>query len=342
MKVVSPAPRDVWNEIVATDPDALAEHTPAWLDAMASVSGYRDASRLYSFEDGRRFVLPLARRGSGSIAPQSGYPNGWGIGGIVGAGLDHSAVSSIMADLDSHGSLYTHIRPNPLQADHWNAANLGSARVIPRRAHVIDLSGGAEATYQRFHKSGRTGVKRSVKAGVEVRTFVGGEHLDVYFRDLYLPSVERWAARQREPLALARFRSRRRDPFEKLHTIALTLGTAFRLYVAFVEGQPAAGTIVLFGSSAHKTRAALDYDVARNTSAAYAAEWAAIQDACQAGCAWYQMGESGQNTSLSEYKERFGAEALDYAEYRMERLPLLAVDAACRSVVKRAIGFRDV
>jgi hypothetical protein len=105
---------------------------------------------------------------------------------------------------------------------------------------------------------------------------------------------------------------------------------------------PAAANIVLWGpTNAHATRGALDYDVGAKTNAAYAAEWAAIRDACDAGFSSYHMGETGQNQSLADYKERFGARGLDYNEYRLERVPLLALDKALRTTVKRLIGFKD-
>ena len=47
------------------------------------------------------------------------------------------------------------------------------------------------------------------------------------------------------------------------------------------------------------------------------------------------------SASLSDYKERFGARPHDYPELRIERIPVTAVDRAARSVVKRAIGFRE-
>ena len=338
---LSPAPRAAWDEIVGADPDALIEHTPMWLDAIRTAGNFRDASRLYRLDDGRRFVLPMVRR-LPAPAPRSGFASGWGIGGLVGPGLDAGAVSEIVTDLTSDQALYTHIRPNPIQASIWAEADTAGALAVPRRAHVIDLSGGAEATWARFRNSGRRGTRTAERMGVVVTTHLGGDMLDVYYNKLYLRSVERWAGRQREPLALARFRASRRDPLTKLQAIAQTLGPAFRLYLASVDGEPAAGNIVLSGpQNAHSTRAALNYSLASKTKAAYAADWAAIRDACDAGFKWYHLGESGQNQSLGEYKERFGARPIDYSEYRIERLPVLAVDNALRSTAKLLIGFKD-
>lgn len=337
---ISPAPRHEWNELVLADRDAVTEQTPVWMDALAAAGGFRDASRLYRFGDGRRFVLPLVRRSG--YGPRTGFGTGWGIGGIVGADLDSSAVTSIVADLREDRAVYSHVRPNPLQQRAWSEANTVPAKPITRRAHLVDLGGGIDETHDRFRRSGQRGVRLAERAGVEVTTHLAGEALDQYYERLYLPSIQRWAARQHEPLALARVRATRRDPLAKLQKIAATLGDSFRLYLGWVEGELAVGNVVVAGPhNSHATRGAMNYDLAGKSRASYAADWAAIRDACAAGHRWYQMGESGENQSLAAYKERFGATAVDYNEYRVERLPLLEIDAGLRTAAKKLIGFRD-
>ena len=60
--VCSPVPREVWREVQAADPASLPEHRPEWVDAICAAGQFSDASRLYSFPDGRRFV-PGASKG---------------------------------------------------------------------------------------------------------------------------------------------------------------------------------------------------------------------------------------------------------------------------------------
>ena len=62
MQVVTPAPRPLWRRLFDADTEALADHSPEWIDAMCDDGRYADASRLYELPDGRRFVLPLTRR----------------------------------------------------------------------------------------------------------------------------------------------------------------------------------------------------------------------------------------------------------------------------------------
>ena len=98
--------------------------------------------------------------------------------------------------------------------------------------------------------------------------------------------------------------------------------------------------LVLLGTNAYDFRAAMTEDL-RHYRAQDLIERLSVEEACKAGCRYYYMGDSGWSPSLSHYKEQFGAQPYRYAEYRLERLPISRVERAVKSVVKRAIQFRD-
>jgi lipid II:glycine glycyltransferase (peptidoglycan interpeptide bridge formation enzyme) len=252
-----------------------------------------------------------------------------------------SDLEGVLADLRSLPAVSTRIRPNPLHAGMW--ARLGGARVseVARRAHVIDLDGGAEAVWSRMNKKARQGVRRGERAGLEIECDTTGRLVPVFY-DLLMLSVERWAAHQHEPLALARWRARRRDPLEKFQRLARVLGDAMRVYVAWKDGEAAASSIVLVGANANDTRGAMNKELAAPTNANDVLQWRAIEDACAAGCRHYHLGESGASRSLAHFKEKFAARPVDYTEYVIERLPVTRADAAARGAVKRLVRFRDV
>ena len=127
----------------------------------------------------------------------------------------------------------------------------------------------------------------------------------------------------------------------KFDVIAKHMGEAFRHYVAYDGATPAAAIIVLFGRTASYARGAMDRDVAARVRANDLLQWTAIQDACAAGCTYYHLHETGESQSLARFKERLGAVSVEYCDYRIERFPVTKVDTALRSVVKKAIGFRD-
>lgn len=342
MRVHPLAPREQWRAVLADDPLALPEHTPEWVDAVCAGGPFTDATRLYELPDGRRFVLPLVRRtGLGGVAGQLwSLPRSWGLGGLVGPHLDADVVRAVVDDLASRPAVRVVVRPDPLR-DEWKAAAAHpKVHASPRRAHVLDLAGGLEGVRARLTSLTRRNLRTAERLGVRVEVDRDGSLLPIYHR-FYDMSVDRWAGKQNEPLALARWRAARRDPVGKFDVIAEHMGDAFRHYVAFQGDTPAASIIVLFGRTASYSRGAMDRDLAAPLRANDLLHWTAIQDACAAGCTYYHMHETGDSESLARFKERLGATSVDYSDYRIERLPVTKADKTLRTAVKKVIGFRD-
>jgi hypothetical protein len=306
------------------------------------VSPFTDATRLYEFADGRRFVLPLVRRSGprGAGGWLWSLPRSWGSGGLVGPHLDADVVDTVLDDLESLRAARVVVRPDPLHGQWWKAAARPTMHTSTRRAHVVDLAEGADGVWARLPALTRRNLRLAEKRGARVEVDHSGSLLPVYQR-LYTMSVARWAAKQNEPVALAQWRAARRDPTVKFETIAQHLGKAFTLYVAFAGNTPAAAIMVLFGRTASYLRGAMDRDVAAPVRANDLLQWTAIQAACAAGCSHYHMHDTGTSASLARFKERLGAVPVDYCDYRIERYPITPVDTALRTAVKRAIGFRD-
>lgn len=334
--VVSPAPRAEWRALFDADDLALPDQTPEFTDAVCAGSSSFDESRMYELEDGRRFVLPLLRR---RFSPRGGsMPPALGMGGLVGPDADAAAASAVVADLKAT-CVSTRIRPNPLAEPIWAAAS-GTTSAVPMRAHVVPLDGGPDAVWSRMRRSGREGVKRARKAGLDVEVDRTGALL-AEFRELTESSVRRWADQQREPRPLARWRAARRNPPGELEAMSAALGDRFQLIIARLDGRAIAGNIVLCDGNAHGTRAAMIKELAAPTRINYLLVWLQLEAAAAAGCRWFHMGESGRSGSIGEFKERFGAVAHDYHCYDVERIPFNRADRAARAVVKRVIRFDD-
>jgi hypothetical protein len=342
--VISPAPRDAWQEVYDADPIALPYNAPGWVDLLCSLWDYEDASRLYQLPEGRLAVLPMVRkRLIGGIQREASFPPAWGMGGLIASGgLRESDVAAAFADLGSRRVAQISLRPNPLTGPLWEAARPPGAITVPRRAHVLDLEGGFDRVWsKRFNGKARTGVRKAERSGLSVECDTSGRLLPVYY-ELFERSLDRWAAQQHEPRALARWRAHRRDPLAKLTAMANWLGDGCRVWVAWLEGRPVASLLVVQGPNANPARAAMDKELAAPTRANDLLHRLAIEDACAAGCRYYHMGESGASRALHDFKMRFGARPYPYAEYHLERLPFTAVDHALRSAVKRVIRFTDV
>jgi Acetyltransferase (GNAT) domain len=329
-------PRDVWESVADSDPEVLVTQTPAWMDAVCMSGRWNDVTREYEV-DGRRILVPLAQRVPAlpAMTIHASPPTGWGFGGLIAeGGVRAEDIAAVLADLTRRPGLRLLIRPNPLQRDRWPN---GVGIPIRRRAHVLDLRPGTDAIWTSMRA--RTQIRKAQRH-VNIETDTTGRLLPVFF-DLLDLSRERWARQQHEPVWLARWRGRRLDPLAKWRRIASALGDRCRVSIAWTQGRPAAGLIVLQGRNAHYTRGAMDRELAAPTSASTGLQWKAICDAADAGCSWYHMGETGTSKSLSMFKEQLGAEPHDYMEYRFERLPFTRVDHAARGAVKRLVGFQE-
>ncbi|GLQ53560.1 GNAT family N-acetyltransferase [Devosia nitrariae] len=341
--VSTSVPAEVWDLVYRLDSHALPTQSPRWARAITASGGYYDVSRLYAFADGRRAILPLFEGAGGprKLRSRLSPPSAWGFGGLIASdplGVAH--LSAILDDVIDNTTFRVHVRPNPLEAGLWKAAAGGRWIAVPRLAHVLDLRPGFDKIWAGFRSSTRGQIRKAERAGLDVKSGCEPSLVEA-FHGLLMRSVDRWARRQHEPLALARWRARGRDPIDKFNTIAKALGPACQFRVAYHNGEPAAAILVLQERNAHYTRGAMDERLAAPTSANYLLHRLAIEAACNAGCATYHMGETTAGGTLARFKEQFGAVATPYAEYAFERLPLYWLKDRARTTVKRMIGFRD-
>lgn len=339
LHVTSPAPRDIWATLLESSAEALAFQTPAWLDCICEVGGYKDASRLYETSGGEYLVLPMARRGRlpTPVTTEASLPYGWGFGGLVATSMVRvEEATAVFTDLAARGVLRTSLRPNPLVKAAWAAAAPTGTVIVPRTAHVLDLEGGFDQVWaKRFRSDTRTRSRRAERAGLVVECDTSGGLVPVFY-DLYLRSIDRWARRERRPLPLARWRIRRRDSLRKYQVVFERLGVKCRIYVTWLGGRPVAAIIVLLqGANASYWRGAMDEELVGTTGANYLLHSRAIEDACRAGCRYYHMGDTGSSASLAQFKTRFGADAHHYVEYRLEHFPITGLADQTRGLARR-------
>lgn len=344
VRVTTPAPRQAWLDILRSDATGLVDQSPDWFDTIQAYGPYKDASRLYEWENGQRAVLPaVSRRGLPEhLAVRSSPPRDWGIGGPVSERpLEEEEISDILTDLSHLPGLRFSIRPNPLMGAKWDKAKPNGFIKIPRMAQVINLENGFNSIWEkRFDENTRRNIRKAEKSGLVVECDSSGKLVPVFY-SLFIQSIDRWAKRQHEPLFLARWRAARRDPIEKFQRMSQLLGNYLRIWVAWKEGIPVAALMILQGRNAHYTRGAMNLALAGPTRANDFLHKMAIEEACQSGCRYYQMGESGGNQSLAHFKARFGAIGYPYAEFVFERVPVTVIDHQLRSMVKKLIGFKD-
>lgn len=344
-----PPDRERWAAIADRDPLALPTHHPRWMDVVTGAGRMKDASRSYTFDDGVEAVLVMASGSRNHRGGPASLPLGWGIGGAVATEpLTGAHTAAILRDLRNRTSLRTTVWPAAAQGAAWTAGRdaLDDTTVpivsVPRRAHVLDISGGFDHVYQhKFNKKTRRYHRLALAHGVEVEASDDGRLAPV-LHELIHAAVPRWAAQQNEPLWLARFRANRRDPLAKFDAITRGMGSRCRISVAWVDGRPAGAKLYLLDRNVESIWMALDPELGPATNAATALHVEMVSTACELGCGYVDFGESGQSKGLEDAKRRLGAVGIDYESMAIERLPISRVETAVKRLAKRAVGFRDV
>ncbi|MBT8078009.1 MAG: peptidoglycan bridge formation glycyltransferase FemA/FemB family protein [Gammaproteobacteria bacterium] len=340
VRITSPAPRDTWWQLVESDPLCFMYQTPTGIDAICAAHNAHDESRLYEFPDGRRLLLPLYRSRLAPVAMSSlRSPK---IGGVLaGEPVRASDLRAILADLAALPNLRRIVRPTALQSEAWIDAAPEDVSSNECVSHVLELDEDFTRVFkEKFNSQARRAVRKGEKAGLQIEHGDARQLLTPFY-ELLERSIDRWAAERGQPLLLARWRSRRSNSLERLRRTFGTFGDACRIWLASVDGKPAAGIIVLFGRNAHYTRGAMDKDLAGPSRASFLLQKLAIEEACSRGCRYYNMGESGSSDSLARFKRHFGATEYHYPEYRFERLPVSRWESGLRGAVRSLLSRRN-
>jgi len=327
-KIIHPAPRGAWAAIAQQDPHALIFQTPAWTDSLCATGRYQDASRMYETDDGQILILPLVRTTSmadplGSLASM---PDGWGLGGLLSnRPVQPEHVYQVLADLAEVPALRTTIRANPLGGPAWLAAQSAGYQRAARSTHILKLDGGfARIWSERFATATRTNLRKAEKSDLEVECVPGDGKIGLFYQ-LYERWLERRADERHIPRPMARWLGKRREPLYKFEHVARTLQETCQVWTAYLEDEPIASAILLrYRQHAFFWRGTSLKEQAGPVRANDLLQQRMIEAACQAGCRFYHMGESGGVASLVHYKARFGAEEVPYGLYYRERLPLTA------------------
>lgn len=345
MKVTSPVPRATWSSLVSADQNAVVSQSLAWHDCVCSNPRVVDVSRLYEFEDGRQLILPMVRhrRVPLRLDMQGSWPRAWGVAGPItpNGRVRTQEARGVLGDVAQIPALATEIQfRHGLEPDWIDEAR--GFEVLDHTVQLIDLEGGFDQVWsQRFRSSGRTDIRKAERSGLDVRVDHQGQLLPVYL-ELLEVSIGRWAKRQHEPLALTRWRNRRANALKKMELVAQHFGTAFSTWVAYLHGEPLASIITLQSGVYTKCwKTAMNVEAARPYRANDLLHRLAIEEACNTGFRYYDMGESRAGSSLAGYKAKLGAKRHTAYRFRIERLPLHAGLEWSRRITKRALHFQD-
>lgn len=337
VRVTTPAPRSAWRAVLASDPGATALQLPSYHDAVLTATGGRDASRLYTVDDGRSLVVPLV--GSRVVrGVAAGFPGGYGHGGILATGgLRLADVAFVVDDLRRR-AVSIRIDGAHHTADQWDVGARDGVVASRRRVEVIDLEGGYDAVRrERFTRRVREGLRKAERNAVRVERDTSGRLAPEFYR-LYLDWVDRWVPRSGLPPAVARWSALRQEPRRKFELLTRLLGPSCRTFVAWHQGQPVAAFIsFVHGYHATGWRSYANRELAHPVAANTLVAAAAVEDACASGCRFFDYGQSGGVADLQRFKQSLGAREQAATDLRLEPAALRRLRAVGEAAKTRLI-----
>jgi hypothetical protein len=253
-------------------------------------------------------------------------PAFWGNGGLVAAGSPRATdVAAVWPQLiaGSHGLM--RLQPGHLTAGAWNAIQPPAGVTIGSgRTHVLDLEGGYERVWkERFKSETRSGARKAERAGLDVEFDATGRLIPAFY-DMYMGWIARRARERSLPGWIMQRHARNQESLRKYQAVAEALGDRCRTWIARLDGEPVAGLIMLVHRDhAFYWRGCSSREQASRTRANVLLQRLAIEEACAAGCRWYNMGQSGGVASLEHFKTRFGARPQLAPQYTFGRPPII-------------------
>ena len=339
-KVLGPVPRELWESLTASCDDFVATQSLHWRDAVMAGGAYKDVSLLYEFSSGRQVLLPMVqRRWRTPLEPTAAsWPRRWGVGGpvTVGGPIEPAEAAAVLGHVARRDLFGAEIHLSHISDPAWLHA-AAQFRVLTDPFYVLDLTGGFDNVWKRkFKRTLRQSVQKGERSGLDIKVDRSGRLLEVFY-GLYEKSMQRWSTTMHEPSWYTRWHVSRATPLSMLKAVAQHFGQDCTTWVAFSGGVPAAALITLqAGSRAYSWRGAMDKELAGPTRASQLLQKMAIEEACNSGCRFYDMGIAVPGTSLADAKERFGA-TLSYTHYlQAQRLPVQRAIEAPKNMAKKA------
>jgi CelD/BcsL family acetyltransferase involved in cellulose biosynthesis len=325
---VDPTTDSRWETFVASHPDALVYHHPAWLQVLEQEYGHRPLG--LACEDGEgRLVgvlallhtrgLPLGGGSSRTGRRLSSLPRTPVAGPLAAdatavAALVRAAVERVQAEPG------TRLELKPFRSD-LDGVVEGLVRTAWRPTFVVELPGSPEELRfgtSRNHARIRWAVGKAARLGIHVRCAESEADLRTWY-GLYLETMRRHVV----PPRPYRFFKASWDLLRPRGLLRLLIAEA-----GGAEASPLAGSIFLtFGrtiSYAFNGSRREDFGLRPNDLI----QWQALHDACRAGYRWYDLGEVADgNTGLVEFKSKWGAVAHRLDRYYYPPLGRLEDDA---------------
>jgi hypothetical protein len=323
------ADRDrAWDEVVESCGYATFFHTRAWAELFVStLKTWQPDPVAIEFSDGNMVVLPLMRR-LDSEHRQSTVPGMYG-----GPLFLREPGEEHLDEFDKVPLWYQDVFlvDNPYSPYGWDPNGLVKWRLY---THITDLSPGFDGVLGGFRTNIRRDILKAEESALEIRLASTADHARAYF-EIYEAAIGRFGDNLQSFYPVELFENLLRMP---------AYGEAARLSLAYVEGRPVSGLIVLCQG---QIAVGWHWSTHPEHLASHACPLllaTSMRRACDDGFRWFDFLCSGSLTGVAHFKDGFGSRRKPYNVYWSpgmspdETRPDTGAGAALRRVQQQRAG----
>lgn len=309
MHIIRQIDADFWWAVARKSPNATFFHTPLWQElALRTTPGSRDATIGAILPSGVRAVLPLIETRRLGVMRKLLSTHEYCYGGVIADGpITHAERQAILAAACDWRTFSVRYLQSPLENEPGPA---GVAPILDETTYMVSLDGTFEEVFARFNKNCRNSYRKGIKEGVQVREATGIDDYRAYFA-AYRDTVSRWGEDESYGYDWGLF--------VQIEALAARNPEQVKLWVADVDGQLAAGTIVFYWNRhavAWHGAAHRDFLKLRPMNVL---DTEIMRDANARGCAFYDFNTSSSLQGVIEYKRSYGS--LEYSVAHYQHMP---------------------
>jgi len=351
-RVIGPEEKDYFNEFVAHAPKGHILQSYEWGEIKGR-GEWQPVRLLVEDKQGApQAALSILKRRIPGLGKSIFYAPRGPVGDVDNWDLMDFMMGEVRKLARQQGAVFLKIDPDIPVDDHKFGRYLksrgfvcaekgeGFEGVQPRFVFRLDLTPDEETLFDRFHPKTRYNIRLAQKKGVEIRDNCSKEDLPVFY-ELLKETTER-----------DKFLVRAYSYFSDLWDYLVPPGY-FRLFMAYYEGRPVAGTLAfLFGKKAWYIYGASS-NAYRNVMPNYLLQWTMIKWARQNDCTLYdfrgvpgELSEDNPLYGLYRFKKGFNGEYTEFiGEYDLVFSPFFyrlwhTLEPLYQKNIRRLIRFR--
>lgn len=321
------ASNELWDAIVNQCEYSTFYHSREWaeLREVHSKGKIKPAAQILTLSDGTEVLLPMSvYKLPGGLVTQYVSSAGWWYGGwLATRPLTQPQIKALWDYVSKFNII---LRQNTFSPDFTSDNHIKLEKTDT--VHVLDLEGGFETLTQKWAKNNKSFLqqaKQGVRLGLVAKVATELEEWKQYYQT-YIDSIERWGDSFMGP----------KYEWDYIEYLYRHNSPHIKLWVAKHEGQVISGEICLYQNKVVHGWQISTFAQYFSLRPVQVIHYSIIQDACEKGYGYYDLGPSGNSKGVDEYKSRMGFVKKDFNLYVNRRIDLRTFELT-RKVARKVV-----